>query len=57
MILGRSIGGAEEPVIVTTLAEVEPGQADRRRVMSIGSSQTRIIEVAGGALVSAKGEV
>lgn len=57
MILGRSIGGAEEPVIVTTLAEVEPGQADRRRVVSIGSSQTRIIEVAGGGAGIRKGEV
>lgn len=48
VILGQSIGRAEEQVILTTLAEIDPKQVDMRTVVIIGSSQTRIIEAAEG---------
>ncbi|MBK5928990.1 precorrin-3B C(17)-methyltransferase [Halochromatium salexigens] len=48
VILGRSIGRADEQVIVTTLAEIDPAQVDMRTVVIIGSSQTRVIDATEG---------
>ena len=48
VILGRSIGRADEHVMLTRLAETDPAQVDMRTLVIIGSSQTRLIEAAGG---------
>ncbi len=43
VILGRAIGRPDERLAVSTLAAVDPADADMRTVVIIGSSQTRLL--------------
>lgn len=43
-ILAKSIGRAEEQVVITTLGTIDPAQVDMRTLLIIGSSMTRRME-------------
>jgi precorrin-2 C20-methyltransferase / precorrin-3B C17-methyltransferase len=43
VVLGRDVGGADERVVVTTLAELDPDQVDMRTLVIVGSSTTRVV--------------
>jgi precorrin-2 C20-methyltransferase/precorrin-3B C17-methyltransferase len=43
VVLGRDVGGADERVVVTTLAELDPEQVDMRTLVIVGSSTTRVV--------------
>ena len=48
--VGRDVGGAEEAVTVTTLAELDPAQVDMRTcLLIIGSSMTRVEGLRGSS--------
>jgi cobalt-precorrin 5A hydrolase / precorrin-3B C17-methyltransferase len=49
VILARNLGRSGQEVRVITLGELEPGSADMRTVILIGSSQTRLIPRADGS--------
>ncbi len=51
VVVGRDIGGTHESITVTTLAELDPSIVDMRCMLLIGSSQTRVVERAGGTVV------
>jgi precorrin-2 C20-methyltransferase/precorrin-3B C17-methyltransferase len=51
VVIGRDVGGAEETVTVTTLAELDPAQVDMRCLLIVGSSTTRIAAREAGPLV------
>jgi precorrin-2 C20-methyltransferase/precorrin-3B C17-methyltransferase len=51
VVIGRNVGGADESITVTTLAELDPGQVDMRCLLLIGSSQTQTVKRPGGPLV------
>ena len=42
VVLGRDVGRAEESVVVTTLAELDPAAVDMKTLVIIGSSATRV---------------
>ncbi len=42
VVVGRDVGGPEESLTVTTLAELDPGTVDMRCLLIIGSTQTRV---------------
>ncbi|MQA34821.1 precorrin-2 C(20)-methyltransferase [Modestobacter roseus] len=42
VVVGRDVGGAEESVRVTTLADLDPETVDMRCLLLIGSTQTRV---------------
>jgi len=48
VIFARAVGRPDEKIIVTTLRSAEPSLADMSTLVIIGSSETRIIERAGG---------
>ncbi|HET6392714.1 MAG TPA: precorrin-3B C(17)-methyltransferase, partial [Blastococcus sp.] len=48
VVVGRDVGGPEEQLTVTTLAELDPASVDMRCLLIIGSSRTRV--GAGGAV-------
>jgi precorrin-2 C20-methyltransferase/precorrin-3B C17-methyltransferase len=48
VVVGRDVGGPEEQLTVTTLAELDPETVDMRCLLIIGSSRTRVS--AGGAV-------
>ncbi len=48
VVVARDVGGAEEAVTVTTLAELDGVAVDMRTLLIVGSSTTRVIE--NGAL-------
>lgn len=43
VVVGTAVGRADERVVLTTLAEVDPAQADMRTLLIIGASTTRRI--------------
>lgn len=47
VVFARAIGRADERVVVTTLAEADPGLADMATLVIVGSSETRIVQRAG----------
>ena len=51
VVIGRDVGGAEEAITVTTLAELDPEAVDMRCLLLIGSSQTRTVPRPAGPLV------
>ncbi|MCD0448828.1 precorrin-2 C(20)-methyltransferase [Actinocorallia sp. API 0066] len=51
VVLGRDVGGAQERLTVTTLAEFAPADVDMRTLVIIGSSTTRAVERAGRTVV------
>jgi precorrin-2 C20-methyltransferase/precorrin-3B C17-methyltransferase len=51
VVLGRDVGGAGERVTVVRLADLDPADVDMRTLLLVGSSQTRIVERAGGESV------
>ncbi|MEV8377930.1 precorrin-2 C(20)-methyltransferase [Kribbella sp. NPDC056861] len=51
VVIGRDVGGLNESITVTTLAELDPAQVDMRCLLLIGSSQTRTADRDGGQLV------
>lgn len=42
VVIGRDVGGAEEKVTITTLAELDPATVDMRCLVIVGSSTTRV---------------
>jgi precorrin-2 C20-methyltransferase len=42
VVIGRDVGGPEETVTVTTLADLDPAKVDMRCLLIIGSSTTRV---------------
>ncbi|MEV6342424.1 precorrin-2 C(20)-methyltransferase [Actinoplanes sp. NPDC051851] len=49
VIVGRDVGGPQESLRVTTLAELDPATVDMRCLLIIGSSQTRAVQRADGS--------
>ena len=49
VIFARGVGRADERIIVTSLAEADPGIADMATLVIIGSSETRLVPRPGGA--------
>ena len=48
---GRDVGGPQEAITVTTLAELDPQAVDMRCLLLVGSSQTRTVPRPAGPLV------
>ncbi|GAA5173551.1 precorrin-2 C(20)-methyltransferase [Pseudonocardia eucalypti] len=48
VVVGRDVGGPEERVTVTSLAELDPAAVDMRCLLLIGSSRTRLVERGDG---------
>ena len=48
VVIGRDVGGAEEQITVTRLADLDPAGVDMRCLLLIGSSQTRLAERGDG---------
>jgi len=44
----RAVGRPDEAIVLTTLAEADPGVADMSTLVLIGSSETRFVEKIGG---------
>ncbi|MGH2712837.1 MAG: ATP-binding protein, partial [Thermoleophilaceae bacterium] len=44
VVVARDVGGAEEAVTVTPLAELDAARVDMRTLLIVGSSTTRVIE-------------
>ncbi len=51
VVLGRDVGGPEEQLTITTVADFDPAVVDMRTMIIIGSSATRVVPRAAGALV------
>jgi precorrin-2 C20-methyltransferase/precorrin-3B C17-methyltransferase len=51
IILGRDVGGPEQELTVTTVAELDPDVVDMRTLLIIGSSTTAVVERAAGRAV------
>ncbi|HTK64400.1 MAG TPA: precorrin-2 C(20)-methyltransferase [Pseudonocardia sp.] len=52
VVIGRDIGGAQESITITTLADLDPAQVDMRCLLLIGSSRTQVVERGdGGSIV------
>lgn len=51
VILGRDVGGPEQSVAITTVADFDPAAVDMRTLLIVGSSTTTVIERAGGPAV------
>ncbi|MEV6595592.1 precorrin-2 C(20)-methyltransferase [Actinoplanes sp. NPDC051346] len=49
VVVGRDVGGPQETVRVTTLAELDPATIDMRCLLIIGSSQTRVVSRGDGS--------
>jgi precorrin-2 C20-methyltransferase/precorrin-3B C17-methyltransferase len=50
VILARAIGSDEESLAVTTLGGFDLASVDMRTIVLIGSSQTRVVRDAAGAV-------
>ena len=48
-MFATAISRPDERVVITTLAEVAPAQADMRTLVLVGSSTTRVLQRPGGA--------
>jgi precorrin-2 C20-methyltransferase/precorrin-3B C17-methyltransferase len=51
VVIGRDVGGAEESITITRLAELDPEQVDMRCLLLIGSSKTQVVERGDGARI------
>jgi precorrin-2 C20-methyltransferase/precorrin-3B C17-methyltransferase len=51
VILGRDVGGPEQSVVITTVAEFDPAAVDMRTLLIIGSSTTTVVDRVGGTAV------
>lgn len=51
IILGRDVGGPDQQLTVTTVAELDPEVVDMRTLLIIGSSTTTVVERAAGRAV------
>lgn len=51
VIVGRDVGGPEQRVEVTTVAELDPAVVDMRTLLIIGSSTTTVAERSAGRMV------
>lgn len=51
LVVGRSVGGPEEEVTVTTLGAFDPSVVDARSLLIVGSSQTTVTRRLDGELV------
>jgi len=49
VVFAKAIGRPDEQVVLGTLGEADPGQADMRTLLLIGASRTRLIERTGQA--------
>jgi precorrin-2 C20-methyltransferase/precorrin-3B C17-methyltransferase len=52
IVVGRDVGGPEERVWFTTLADLDPAEVDMRCLLLIGSSTTRVIDRGDGRTVA-----
>ncbi|WP_067504045.1 precorrin-2 C(20)-methyltransferase [Actinoplanes sp. TFC3] len=50
VIVGRDVGGPQETIRVTTLAELDPASVDMRCLLIIGSTQTRVVTRGDGSV-------
>jgi precorrin-2 C20-methyltransferase/precorrin-3B C17-methyltransferase len=50
VVIGRAVGSDEQEVVVTTLGAFDPADVDMRCLVIIGSSQSRVVKTASGAL-------
>jgi precorrin-2 C20-methyltransferase / precorrin-3B C17-methyltransferase len=48
VVVGRDVGGPDESIRVTTLAELDPATVDMRCLLIVGSSRTRAVSRADG---------
>ncbi|CAM3050387.1 precorrin-2 C20-methyltransferase/precorrin-3B C17-methyltransferase [Williamsia muralis] len=51
VILGRDVGGPEQSVAISTVADFDPAAVDMRTLLIVGSSTTTVIQRAGGPAV------
>ena len=51
VVIGRDVGGEQERVTVTRLAELDPSVVDMRCLLVVGSSRTRLVERGDGEQV------
>ncbi|GAB11886.1 precorrin-2 C(20)-methyltransferase/precorrin-3B C(17)-methyltransferase [Gordonia araii NBRC 100433] len=51
VLLGRDVGGADEALTVTRLADLDPSVVDMRTLLIVGSSTTTVARRPGGRLV------
>ncbi|MEU1626398.1 precorrin-2 C(20)-methyltransferase [Streptomyces sp. NPDC020096] len=51
VVVARDVGGPEEELRVTTLEALDPATVDMRCILLVGSSQTRAVRRADGAMV------
>ncbi|MDV6013737.1 precorrin-2 C(20)-methyltransferase [Haloechinothrix sp. LS1_15] len=51
VVVARDVGGEDESVRVTTLAELDPAQVDMRCLLIVGSSTTRVVRRDGSTTV------
>jgi precorrin-2 C20-methyltransferase/precorrin-3B C17-methyltransferase len=49
VIVGRDVGGTEETIRVTTLADLDPATVDMRCLLIVGSTQTRVLTRGDGS--------
>ena len=51
VVVGRDVGGPEEQLTTTTVADLDPAIVDMRTLLIIGSSTTRVVDRDAGPLV------
>lgn len=51
VIVGRDVAGPQESVRIVALGDLEPSEVDMRTLLIVGSSQTTVVESAGGRKV------
>jgi precorrin-2 C20-methyltransferase/precorrin-3B C17-methyltransferase len=51
VVLGRDVGGPEQQLTTTTVADFDPAVVDMRTMIIIGSSATKVVSRAAGTLV------
>jgi precorrin-2 C20-methyltransferase/precorrin-3B C17-methyltransferase len=51
VILGRDVGGPEQSLVITTVADFDPAAVDMRTLLIIGSSTTTVVDRVGGQAV------
>ncbi|ORM24171.1 precorrin-2 C(20)-methyltransferase [Williamsia sp. 1135] len=51
VILGRDVGGPEQSLVITTVADLDPATVDMRTLLIIGSTTTTVVDRVGGQAV------
>lgn len=51
VILGRDVGGPEQSMVITTVADFDPESVDMRTLLIIGSTTTAVVDRIGGPAV------